>query len=356
YRRQSPSMPWPLHASFSQPLGHKSPAAQLIACFLRVRHQVNTLESIDCPPESRLRQAAAPSATALRTLAARCRAASLVRRLAFGFSPMHFSVFRSLLSRSLAARTALLVSLLAAAAGTRAAAAFGFDDVAAIARKQARAPYKAPDRKEPAELAALNYDQYRDIRFRPDHALWRGDALPFEVMFFHEGKENVRVRMDEVVGSKVRHIPYSSADFNYGKNTLSPEKWGDLDFGGFRVHYPLNGSVYKDEVIVFLGASYFRALCAGARYGLSARGLAVDTVGGNGEEFPHFIEFWLVKPAADARSLTLFALLDGPRETGAYQFDVVPGDETVVEVRARLYLRAAVATLGIAPFTSMFQY
>jgi glucans biosynthesis protein len=269
---------------------------------------------------------------------------------------MHFSVFRSLLSRSLAARTALLVSLLAAAAGTRAAAAFGFDDVAAIARKQARAPYKAPDRKEPAELAALNYDQYRDIRFRPDHALWRGDALPFEVMFFHEGKENVRVRMDEVVGSKVRHIPYSSADFNYGKNTLSPEKWGDLDYGGFRVHYPLNGSVYKDEIIVFLGASYFRALCAGARYGLSARGLAVDTVGGNGEEFPHFIEFWLVKPAADARSLTLFALLDGPRETGAYQFDVVPGDETVVEVRARLYLRAAVATLGIAPFTSMFQY
>ena len=204
---------------------------------------------------------------------------------------MHFSVFRSLLSRSLAARTALLVSLLAAAAGTRAAAAFGFDDVAAIARKQARAPYKAPDRKEPAELAALNYDQYRDIRFRPDHALWRGDALPFEVMFFHEGKENVRVRMDEVVGSKVRHIPYSSADFNYGKNTLSPEKWGDLDYGGFRVHYPLNGSVYKDEIIVFLGASYFRALCAGARYGLSARGLAVDTVGGNGEEFPHFIEF-----------------------------------------------------------------
>jgi glucans biosynthesis protein len=42
--------------------------------------------------------------------------------------------------------------------------------------------------------------------------------------------------------------------------------------------------------------------------------------------------------------------------TGAYQFDVMPGDETVVEVRTRLYLRAPVGTLGIAPLTSMYQF
>jgi periplasmic glucans biosynthesis protein len=42
--------------------------------------------------------------------------------------------------------------------------------------------------------------------------------------------------------------------------------------------------------------------------------------------------------------------------SGAYQFDVVPGDETVVEVRTRLYLRAPVGTLGIAPLTSMYQF
>src|SRR5262245_45315399 len=139
-----------------------------------------------------------------------------VRRPLLDCSPMPATVFRSTFARRAAVRAAFLASLLAAFAGTRTAGAFGFDDVAAIARKQARSPYKAPDRKEPAELAALNYDQYRDIRFRPDHALWRSDGLPFEVMFFHEGKENVRVRMDEVVGSKVRHIPYSSAEFNYG--------------------------------------------------------------------------------------------------------------------------------------------
>src|SRR5262245_64045420 len=152
---------------------------------------------------------------------------------------MPASVPRSTFARRAVAPAAFFASLLAAIAGVRTAAAFGFDDVAAIARKQARSAYKAPDGKEPAELVALNYDQYRDIRFRPDHALWRGDSSPFEVMFFHEGKENVRVRMNQVVGTKARHIPYSSADFNYGKNTLSPEKWGDVGFGGFRVRYAL---------------------------------------------------------------------------------------------------------------------
>ena len=104
--------------------------------------------------------------------------------------------------------------------------------------------------------------------------------------------------MNEITPQGVRHIRYRSADFDYGKNKLSPQNWGDLGFAGFRAHYPLNNSEYKDEVVVFLGASYFRALGAGQRYGLSARGLAIDTVGGQGEEFPRFTEFWMVRPAA----------------------------------------------------------
>jgi len=235
------------------------------------------------------------------------------------------------------------------------AAAFSFDDVAARAKQQAEKAYQSVSRKPPAELQALTYDQYRDIRFRPDHALWRSENLPFELMFFHLGKfQTESVRMNEITPQGVRHIPYQSTDFNYGKNSLSPQTWGDLGFAGFRAHYPLNGSEYKDELVVFLGASYFRALGAAMRYGLSARGLALDTVGGHGEEFPRFTEFWIVKPAAHANTLTVYALLDSPRASGAYQFDIRPGDETVMDVRVRIYLRAGVATLGIAPLTSMF--
>lgn len=256
-----------------------------------------------------------------------------------------------------ARRTLACASLLLLVLHGGPARAFSFDDVAAQAKLQAQGTYRSVSRKPPAELQALTYDQYRDIRFRPDHALWRADNLPFELMFFHLGKfQTESVRMNEITPQGARHIPYDSADFNYGKNKLSPRTWGDLGFAGFRVHYPLNGSEYKDELVVFLGASYFRALGAGMRYGLSARGLAIDTVGSHGEEFPRFTEFWIVKPAAHATTLTIYALLDSPRASGAYQFDVRPGDETVMDVHVRIYLRAPVATLGIAPLTSMFDF
>ncbi len=84
-------------------------------------------------------------------------------------------------------------------AGAHAAFAFDFDDVAALARRKARAPYQPPDRAQPAELELLGYDEYRDIRFRPDRAIWRAEGCPFDLMFFHRAQSNPRVRMNEVV-------------------------------------------------------------------------------------------------------------------------------------------------------------
>jgi len=256
----------------------------------------------------------------------------------------------------IARRAARVLAAVVFLSSTQLALAFDFDDVAELARRKASGPYEPPDRTQPAELELLGYDRYRDIRFRPDRAIWRAEGRPFDLMFFHRAQSNPRVRMNEIVDGDARHLPYDSDDFDFGKNTLSPEKWGELDYAGLRVHYHLNGSEYKDELIVFLGASYFRALAAGTRYGLSARALAVDTVGGQGEEFPYFSEFWIVKPAPDARTLRMLALLSSERVSGAYQFDVIPGDETVIEIRSRLYLRAPVGTLGVAPLTSMYQF
>jgi glucans biosynthesis protein len=251
---------------------------------------------------------------------------------------------------------ALAVLCLAALFGN-AARAFDFDDLARKAQSQARRAYRPPTSQAPPELQALTYDEYRYIRFRPERSYWRSDHLPFELMFLHLGGEyqTLPVRLNEIVGNRVYYIPYDSADFYLERNTtLSPKRWGDIGFAGFRAHYALNTPDYKDELIAFSGASYFRALGVGQRYGMSARGLAIDTVGGQSEEFPRFTEFWLVKPAPDADTLTIYALLDSPRASGAYQFDVKPGVDTIVATRARLFLRANVATLGIAPLTSMY--
>jgi glucans biosynthesis protein len=120
------------------------------------------------------------------------------------------------------------------------------------------------------------------------------------------------------------------------------------------VHFPLNTPGYKDETLVFLGASYFRGLGQNQRFGLSARGLAIDTAESTGEEFPRFVEFWVERPAPTATELTVYALLDSPRAAGAYRFVVRPGVSTVLDVDGKLFLRKEVAKLGLAPLTSMF--
>jgi periplasmic glucans biosynthesis protein len=250
-----------------------------------------------------------------------------------------------------------IVAAIVCAAAAPAALSFGFDDVGNRARALAAESYKAPEIRMPAALRDLDYDQYRDIRYRPEKALWRNDKLPFEVMFFEQGRsvpEPVRINLIEPHGE--RTLPFDAGLFDYGHNKIDPASLRQVDFNGFRVHFAVNRPDYKDEVLVFQGASYFRGLGKGQTYGLSARGLAVDTAAPDGEEFPRFVEFWIERPKAKASSLVIYALLDSRRVAGAYRFVLTPGVETVMQVSARLYLRERIAKLGLAPLTSMFAF
>jgi glucans biosynthesis protein len=236
-----------------------------------------------------------------------------------------------------------------------AASGFGFDDVARRAQQLAAAPATNSPAKLPKELQNLDYDQFRDIRFKPDRAVWRDRKLPFELALFHLGGHFDRpVRINEVSGNTVREIRFDPALFDYGANKIDPQRMTGLGFSGLRVHYALNTPKYKDEVLVFLGASYFRALGKGQVYGISARGLAVDTGLASGEEFPSFVEFWIERPAPAATELTIYGLLDSRRVAGAYRFVLKPGVETVLDVTARLFLRENVSRLGIAAVSTMY--
>lgn len=240
---------------------------------------------------------------------------------------------------------------------SRAAPVLSFTDVAQQARQLAASAFKKRGGDLPKELQNLNYSQYQDIRFRSDRFHWRGAKLPFELAFFHQGAGfNQPVKINEVSADGIREIKYQPEDFDYGANKIDPKRMQGLGFAGFRIHYPVNTEKYKDEVLVFLGASYFRALGKGQHFGLSARGLAVDTGLISGEEFPRFVEFWVERPAPSSRELIIYALLDSRRATGAYRFVLTPGVETVLEVRARLYLRENVGKLGMAPLTSMYLF
>lgn len=253
--------------------------------------------------------------------------------------------------RSRAAIVCLVLWLLPVAA----ALAFGFNDVALKARQLAAASYKAPQKNISKSLAGLTYDQYRDIRFERDKTYWRNAKLPFELAFFHQGfAYDSAVKINEIAGKNVREIRFDPKSFHYGANDINAKDLVGLGYAGFRVHYPINTPKYKDEVLVFLGASYFRAIGKDQVYGLSARGLAIDTALNSGEEFPQFVEFWIERPKAAAKELTVYALLNSRRVTGAYRFVLRPGVDTAMDVKAQLYLRENIAKLGIAPLTSMY--
>ena len=233
---------------------------------------------------------------------------------------------------------------------------FTFAAVERLAQDRASKPYRNRSTKLPDAIAKLTYDEYHDIRFQRTSSLWYDRAL-FEVQFFHRGFNfDRRVNIAEVSGGVSRPVLYNPAMFDFGPRVPKIAFPADLGFAGFRIHYPLNTPAYKDELLVFLGATYFRVLGRNQVYGLSARGLAIDTGAASGEEFPYFTDFWLLKPEPTARTMTIYALLDSPGITGAYQFDVRPGTTTQVQVTAELYPRRQIAKLGIAPLTSMFLY
>ena len=237
-------------------------------------------------------------------------------------------------------------------------AAFSFDILSDWARAQAAVPYVEPVRPE-GFLGALDYDDYRSIRFRPERARWSDPGDQFRLHAFHTGwLFGEPVQMFDVSGGTVQPMPFTTADFAYD-NGLSERVPADAPLpgvAGFRLHYPLNRPDILDELVAFLGASYFRALGQGSSYGLSARGLAINTAVGVPEEFPRFTAFYLERPAPGADHCVLSASLDSPSVTGAYRFVIRPGEDTRMEVTARLWFRADVEQVGIAPLTSMFLY
>jgi len=234
---------------------------------------------------------------------------------------------------------------------------FSFDTLVETARNLSAKAYQAPEPiAEP--LRTLDYDSWRKVRFDAKKSVWRGAKLPFELQFFAPGFLYERtVKINIVEAGKVAPLAVPTDMFDFSQVPWLREKLPDtIGAAGFRVHSAINTPSYLDEFLVFLGASYFRAVAKGQGYGLSARGLSVDTAEPKGEEFPWFREFWIQKPSKGDKQLTVYALLDSESLTGAFAFTASPGGETVVDVTSRIFLRKPVDIIGLAPLTSMFLY
>jgi periplasmic glucans biosynthesis protein len=233
---------------------------------------------------------------------------------------------------------------------------FSFTKVREMARASAAKDFRPEQNSDlPEALKKLTFDEYQKIRFRPEHNLWKDDHVRFMAQFFQRGylyQDPVRIHV--INGGQVSDVVFSPEQFDYDTNRVPKDLPSSLQFGGFRLLYPLNSPQKMDEVAEFLGASYFRVLGASQRYGASMRGLAVNTAETTGEEFPRFTEFWLEKPPQLAGGVRVYALMDSASVAGAYQFVIEPGGATAVEVETSLFFRKSPKKIGIAPLCSLF--
>jgi periplasmic glucans biosynthesis protein len=234
---------------------------------------------------------------------------------------------------------------------------FSFDILLADAKRRASTPY-APQRSTfPAGLDKLSPDQYRSMHFNPDAGIWRTDQLPFRLELLRAGnnQQSAAVTVSTVDEGMAHDLIATPAMFEMAP-TMPQLGKVSLPLSGFRLRSQINSKKTWDEFLVFQGASYFRAVAQHLLYGLSARGLAINTAEPSGEEFPAFTHFWIERPAPHANSIVIDALLESDSTTGAYRFTVRPGVETVMDVELTLFPRADMRAVGIAPLTSMFLF
>lgn len=236
--------------------------------------------------------------------------------------------------------------------------AFSYEDVINKAKDLSKKTYQQPSKNIPSELASLQFADYQKIQFNHQKAYWNDEDTRFKLEFYHEGMYfDTPVKINEIVNNHAQEIKYDPSYFDLSQIHLDKLDTKNLGFAGFKVHYPINSPTKTDdEVFTALGGSYFRAIGKNQIYGLSARGLAIDTGEISGEEFPRFKEFWIERPEPNQKHLVIYALLDSPSVTGAYKITLIPSVDTTVTVEAKVFFRTSVKKLGVAPLTSMFLY
>jgi len=228
---------------------------------------------------------------------------------------------------------------------------FSFEGLKRRAAALAARPYVAPAPLPPEVLHAIDYDAFGQIAYRRDATLW-GRSGGAGVRFFPMARgANVPVAMNVVWQGQARAVDYKLALFDMPPGSPARALGEAAGFGGFRA---MNADQQTDW-IAYLGASYFRSADPFNQYGLSARGLAINTATPRREEFPVFTAFWLEQDAAG--NLVVYALLDGPSVTGAYRIRHERSAAGLVQhIDADLHFRAAIERLGVAPLTSMYWY
>lgn len=249
------------------------------------------------------------------------------------------------------------------------AKAFSWDGLVEEARLLAKQAYRPAAQPDAGVLEQIDWEAHGKIRFKPEDALFSKGPGQYPVAFFHPGrffKLPVRMyRLDQLSGKAgflAHEILYDKNHFDMPADSPAQRLGSKTGYAGFRIQESRTGDQThldwrQNDWAAFLGASYFRAIGDEYQYGLSARGIAIDTAVKNvAEEFPAFTRFYFEPSTQDSDAITIYALLDGPSIAGAYRFVLTRSKGVLMDVDANLFLRRDVERFGIAPITSMYWF
>ena len=225
------------------------------------------------------------------------------------------------------------------------------------AKNLSQSPFVKAEIDPKSALGKLNYDDYKRIQFQRSATIWKNEERNFRLIPLHPGfLFRTPVNLNLVVGGMSRRILYTSEIYQYDDEQKEAQQTKAPGYSGFSVTTQINNASKWDEFVVFQGGTYFRAVGKHNWYGLSARGLAINTAKPQGEEFPVFSDFWIERPAKGSSTLVVHALMNSPAVTGAYTFTLSAGEQTTVKVRSSLYPRRDITSFGIGALTSMFLF
>ena len=218
---------------------------------------------------------------------------------------------------------------------------FGFEDVLKRAREIGTAPFEANPPPLPDALARLDFDSWRDIRFRRDRALlgrraarsaWRC-SISATLHPARDGQRHPRRHRDAgaLCGEPVRLRPQQDRQAAAAEPRLR----------GLPAALPAEptracSTRWRPSSARAISACSAAASATASRPAGSRSGPARRR-----EEFPFFREFWVEAPGPLAERVTIYALLDGAVRHGRLPLRPLPGAETVMEVSATLFPRRA---------------
>jgi glucans biosynthesis protein len=233
---------------------------------------------------------------------------------------------------------------------------FSYAGLKEEARRLATKPRVASPVTVPQRFVDISHEQYRDIRWKQDQMIWRDEKRGFRLEPLPGGfVYRTPVELYLIDDGRALPIAFDRDRFDWGSSVTPPEDGVTLPFSGLKLRRPREGDRWQ-EFAVFQGASYFKSIARDQIYGLTARGLAINTAEADGEEFPYFSRFYVEKPELNAQTIRLYALLDSRSVTGAYRFTVRSDDETTIDVELTIYPREDLGHVGLGALNSMFLY